>query len=712
MLDANGLWYPEELIIHKDANDYPETQEIIRRCQPHLRYSIKYTSDGRSNFVKSKSEILREFIKDEKNDVGKDENNEVPKIDSINAGKRVLFVMSAAKDEVEDFDASDSAFVCPTFKKIAYASNGCFFKCDWCFLKGTYGAQSPYITVRVPTDDIKNFVKDELARTENNVLFNAGELADALSLEHITGAARTFIPFFTQTKNGYLFLLTKSDKVDIILDDPTIKEVLSDQSGKYNKDHIIFAWSINNDEVSAQFENVAPTSSQRLSAAKRVQDAGFRIRLRLDPIVPVEDWREKYASTIESIFNTHQLNPERITIGTIRFSEPLYNQRNSGIFKPELTEFINDFKEMKYYDLKGKYSFKDNLRYDMFKFVMSEIRKYKPDIDISMCKESESLWQKFKDEANGSDKKLYDIENMKCVCILDKANGKYKPGIIYNLDFEKLKPDENQPRKIFDIDDLALSIKKKGILVPLLFRVDDNNNLIIVAGGRRYAAVKKINAEAKENDKRIETLPCMYINNDPDLVAIIDNLQRENLNPVEEAQALQTLIDKRGVKPKGLEKLICKSQSTISEILSINKLPKEILDECIKDDNISRRFLVGLAKFKDEDVIKKQFKKAKKYGYSSTILKGIYDELHPSIEASTNETTRTPNYYSLARGSVKTLKSYFERLAENEDAEEATELYGEYEQMIPFVKRVFSRPQIDNLIQSLQEQETETEETE
>ena len=107
------------------------------------------------------------------------------------------------------------------------------------------------------------------------VIFNSGEMADSLALEHLIGAGQKFIPWFGASDNGYLFMLTKSDNVDEILDLP-------------HNGHTIVAWSMNNESVSRKFEIGAPPFIRRLNAAHKVQDAGYPVRIRLDPIVPFE----------------------------------------------------------------------------------------------------------------------------------------------------------------------------------------------------------------------------------------------------------------------------------------------------------------------------------------------------------------------------------------------------------------------------------------
>ena len=282
---------------------------------------------------------------------------------------------------------------------------GCFYQCDWCYLKLTYRAAFPFITIRAQYDKIKEQLHKRLSQTSDPVIFNTGELADSLSMEHLTGAAREFIPWMGNTENGYLFMLTKSDNVDDILDLP-------------HKNRTIIAWSMNNKRVSQKFEIGAPPFERRLNAAAKIQKAGYPVRIRLDPMVPFEGWRKAYSATIKQIFS--KITPERITLGTLRFEEGFYNMRNS-IFTsgPDLPNFIEEMEPMfppkRFSGLKkpksGKYSFTEDKRSEIFGFAYNEIRKYS-DCRIALCKESASVWKKLK----------MPLSRCSCVCQLDHAN--------------------------------------------------------------------------------------------------------------------------------------------------------------------------------------------------------------------------------------------------------------------------------------------------
>jgi ParB family transcriptional regulator, chromosome partitioning protein len=199
--------------------------------------------------------------------------------------------------------------------------------------------------------------------------------------------------------------------------------------------------------------------------------------------------------------------------------------------------------------------------------------------------------------------------------IAAEQKDQYEPRMLYTLNIEDLQPDPNQPRKYFDpseLHDLANSIKKHGVLQPVLFRVDKEGKQVLVSGERRYQA----SIQAKK-----DTIPAIYTVDNPAEIALIENLLRADLTPLEEAEGLKKLQDEAKYKNKELAAVIGKAESSISEILSLTKLPEKIKAEIRTSKVFSRRQLIEVAKGKDEKEITKKFKSLKKYNTSSVELK-------------------------------------------------------------------------------------------
>ena len=170
----------------------------------------------------------------------------------------------------------------------------------------------------------------------------------------------------------------------------------------------------------------------------------------------------------------------------------------------------------------------------------------------------------------------------------------YECGELYNLALSDLTPNPDQPRKVFlddEIEMLAESIKEKGLLQPILVKKMEDGKIIIVSGERRFRAHQLL--------KR-ETIPSWFTTGDPEELALVENLVREDLNPMETAEALMKLKERLGDnKQADLAKLIGKAKTTLSEYLSLNKFPPNIRDEIRGDNRFALRDLKKIAVKKD-----------------------------------------------------------------------------------------------------------------
>ena len=156
---------------------------------------------------------------------------------------------------------------------------------------------------------------------------------------------------------------------------------------------------------------------------------------------------------------------------------------------------------------------------------------------------------------------------------------------------EKIFRDETQPRKEFDkdkIDELAQSIKKNGLIQPIILVKRNDDNFMIVAGERRWRAAQIAN---------LKTLPSLLIpyDLDKDEISLIENIQRENLKISEEANAYQRLINKNNYTHENLANIVGKSRSHITNLLRLLTLDKYFLN-LLNNGNISMghaRALIG-----------------------------------------------------------------------------------------------------------------------
>lgn len=156
----------------------------------------------------------------------------------------------------------------------------------------------------------------------------------------------------------------------------------------------------------------------------------------------------------------------------------------------------------------------------------------------------------------------------------DKIINEDEKNKVINVDINQVSPDKDQPRKSFDeekLEQLACSIREHGIIQPILVR-KENNYYKIIAGERRWraarlAGLKKIPILEKVLDKK-QTME----------ISLIENLQREDLNPVEEARAYKRLMDEFNITQEEIASRIGKSRPTISNTMRLLSLDSRVLN--------------------------------------------------------------------------------------------------------------------------------------
>ena len=160
-----------------------------------------------------------------------------------------------------------------------------------------------------------------------------------------------------------------------------------------------------------------------------------------------------------------------------------------------------------------------------------------------------------------------------------------------------IEPDREQPRKSFrkeELEELAASIKSKGVLEPLLVQKEDNHYTII-AGERRWRACQIAGL------KEIPVIVRNYSRQERVEISLIENIQREDLNPIEEALAYQRLSDEFGLKQEDIARKVSKSRTAITNTLRLLKLAPKV-QQLVIDDQLSMGHARTLIPVEDEQV--------------------------------------------------------------------------------------------------------------
>ena len=167
------------------------------------------------------------------------------------------------------------------------------------------------------------------------------------------------------------------------------------------------------------------------------------------------------------------------------------------------------------------------------------------------------------------------------------------------LRLSEIEPNREQPRKSFSdeaIAALADSIREHGLLQPILVRPLSTGGYQIVAGERRWRAARMLGMdEVPVNIRELSDSETMQI-------AIIENLQRENLNPVEEAEGYRQLLDKYGMTQEKVAKMVGKSRSAIANAVRLLELPERVL-KMLENGDISSGHARALLGFEDEEML-------------------------------------------------------------------------------------------------------------
>ena len=214
---------------------------------------------------------------------------------------------------------------------------------------------------------------------------------------------------------------------------------------------------------------------------------------------------------------------------------------------------------------------------------------------------------------------IFEIENI-------NAPVKSKSNAFDQIELSKIFPNPNQPRTSFDeeaLAELSDSISKLGVIQPITVKKNNDGTFMIISGERRYRASQRAG---------LETIPA-YVRevDDQTLIemALVENIQREDLNAIEIALSLQRLIDECNLKQETLAERVGKKRSTISNYLRLLKLPNEV-QLAVREELISMghaRALINVENYADQlAILKKCIKKQLSVRQVEELVKKLADK--------------------------------------------------------------------------------------
>jgi ParB family chromosome partitioning protein len=195
--------------------------------------------------------------------------------------------------------------------------------------------------------------------------------------------------------------------------------------------------------------------------------------------------------------------------------------------------------------------------------------------------------------------------------------------LMTSLPLERIRANPEQPRRHFDeqsLAELAASIRERGLLQPVIVKREADGQFLLLAGERRYRASRMAGLAA---------IPALVRDDHPLEIAMIENLQREDLTPLEEALGIAALIEAQGYTHAEVADLIHKSRPHVSNTLALTRLPRSIQDEYSADPTVSRDILISVARQKDEAAMLALWRRVKLERLS---VKSFREELSPPGE--------------------------------------------------------------------------------
>lgn len=273
---------------------------------------------------------------------------------------------------------ANSSIVCFKFWELVVAA-GCPFSCSYCFLQATPSYVFGHYPIKGAVfENWRDMIREVEGWLEHAIprMLVIGELQDGLAFDSayrkIAGRSLTemLIPLFAKQKKHRLLFLTKSTVIKNALRLPPSNQV-------------VFSWSVNAEEVARRWESGAPTPLRRIEAARKMMEAGWPVRFRLDPMIPFHGWQEGYRDIIEKL---NELNPEMITIGALRASNTLKahakrNGRDASVFDMLTVKDPSGF----------KWRLPEEVQLELFRFAYRNIEKGRA--APALCKEDVSVWE-------------------------------------------------------------------------------------------------------------------------------------------------------------------------------------------------------------------------------------------------------------------------------------------------------------------------------
>jgi spore photoproduct lyase len=336
---------PERIFVERSVRELPLTRRLLERWPSVPRMTVDSAREAAGELS------------------GED--------DPVGAGKRALLIAQQRGPFIKRCPGT-SGYICCGYR-IINAATGCDLDCSYCILQGYL--TNPLLTVYANIDDLMTQLSSFLSSGEDEFYrLGTGELADSLSLDSVLGHGRLLVPFFADKTNAILELKTKTTRIEDLLE--------LNHGGR-----TVISWSLNAAEVIRREEHGAPPIAERLRAARRCEQAGYRIGFHFDPVIDFPGWEESYRRVVDAIFDHVEARSIAwISLGALRYPpalEEIIRRRHphSDIILGELFPGKD-----------GKARYFRPIRTRLFKTIHDRIKAHDPDVFVYLCMENDQVW--------------------------------------------------------------------------------------------------------------------------------------------------------------------------------------------------------------------------------------------------------------------------------------------------------------------------------
>lgn len=274
--------------------------------------------------------------------------------------------------------------ICKTAIEL-HCALGCIHSCKYCHIDDLL-----HIMLNL-NETVQNL--DNLIKSSKQGLWKLDSLTDTIALEPELNASKTYVEYFSQFKDKFLLLYTKSNNVDHLLN-------------LNHRGQTIISFTISCNTQANTIERLTPSLSNRISAMKKCQEARYTIRIRFQPIVPIHNWKQENSNMVEEVLT--QVQPDVIALKALAHMNATDLEK---VFEPETLDLRFHNQALQHQSQsKTAGPFPDSARIEIYQFMIEQIKKHNQAIPIALCTETAQVWKAI------STLTSIQMNNFKCVC--------------------------------------------------------------------------------------------------------------------------------------------------------------------------------------------------------------------------------------------------------------------------------------------------------